>query len=224
MLERVLEQEVMDTLEDAEEYASVDNREVNDTFVAQALELAPRAGQVVDIGTGPAEIAILLAQRAPRLRVLGIDLGQHMLDTARRNVARAGLTDRVDIRRADAKATGLPDQSVDMVISNSLVHHIPEPMQLFTEVKRIARPNAALFIKDLHRPTTREEHAHLVELYTRGCTPYQIRGFSESLQAGLTVSEVSAFCEAAGLTEVSVRRCSDRHWCLERRVRPESTH
>ncbi len=222
MMERVLEQEVMDTLEDAEEYASIDNREVNETFVAQALELAPRTGQALDIGTGPAEIAILLAERAPKLRVLGIDLGQHMLATARRNVARAGLANRVEIQRADAKATGFPDQSFDMIISNSLVHHIPDPIQLFTEIQRIARPDAALFIKDLHRPATREEHTHLVDLYTRGCTPYQIRGFSESLQAGLTVSEVEMLCQEAGLDNVKVRRCSDRHWCLERRARPET--
>src|SRR5690606_23434084 len=125
--------------------------------------------------------------RAPGLRILGIDLGEHMLRAAADNVKAAGLGDRVRIQRADAKATGLPDATFDMVISNSLVHHIPEPIRLFFEIERVAKPGAALFIKDLHRPSSTAEHALLVEQYAADCTPYQRRGFSESLHAGLTV-------------------------------------
>lgn len=219
MLERVLEQEVMDTLEDAEEYAAIDNSEVNEVFVAQALELAPRTGLVLDVGTGPAEISVLLAQRAPGLRILAIDLGEHMLATARDNVKAAGLAARIEVRRADAKATLLEEASVDMVISNSLVHHIPDPTVMFAEVARVLRPGGALFIKDLHRPDTSAELDQLVETYAADCTPYQRRGFCESLGAGLTIEEVTAICASVGLEGVRVRRCSDRHWCLERRMR-----
>ena len=101
MLERVLEPEVMDSKQDADEYASFDNSTVNEEFVSRALELAPRRGYVLDIGTGPADIAILLARRAPDLRILAIDLGEHMLARARRNVLEAGLMDRIEIRRLD---------------------------------------------------------------------------------------------------------------------------
>jgi predicted RNA methylase len=113
MLDRALEPEVMGSRQDAEEYAAFDNTAVNQAFVARALELAPHEGYVLDIGTGPADIAILLAQRAPRLRILAIDLGEHMLETARSNVLEARLTDRIEIRKADAKATGLPALSFD---------------------------------------------------------------------------------------------------------------
>lgn len=221
MLERMLEQEVMDSQQDADEYAAYDNTAVNNEFVSRALELAPKTGYVLDIGTGPADIAILLAQRAPGLRVLAIDLGEHMLATARENVRRAGLANRVEIRKADAKSTGLPSGAFDMVISNSLVHHIPEPSLLFREMNRVARHGAALFIKDLHRPATDAELEHLVRVYAKGCTEYQRRGFWESLHAGLTVAEVSAICESLEIPAVDVRRCSDRHWCLERRALPQ---
>lgn len=222
MLERVLEQEILDTKQDVEEYAAFDNSAVNDEFVARALELAPTAGYVLDIGTGPADIAILLAQRAPKLRVLAIDLGDRMLETARENVRRAKLTHQVEIRKADAKATGLPSASFDMVISNSLVHHIPEPAQFFREMDRVARPGAALFIKDLHRPETEAELQHLVETYAKGCSAYQRQAFWDSLHAGLTLSDVSSICRDLGIPGVEIRRCSDRHWCLERRSVPES--
>jgi ubiquinone/menaquinone biosynthesis C-methylase UbiE len=217
MLERVLEPEVMDSRQDADEYASFDNTAVNEEFVARALELAPAHGYVLDIGTGPADIAILLAQRAPGLRILAIDLGEHMLATARRNVLEARLLDRIEIRKADAKATGLASASFDLVISNSLVHHIPDPAKLFQELARVASPSAGLFIKDLHRPETELELQHLVDTYAIGCTEYQRRTFRESLHAGLTLSEVSSLCAALHLPGIELRRASDRHWCLERR-------
>src|SRR5688572_1157417 len=112
-----------------------------------------------------------------------------MLATARTNVIRAGLMQRIEIVRADAKATGLAAASFDMVISNSLVHHIPKPELFFTEMKRVARPGAAFFIKDLHRPATKSEHQHLVNTYALGCTSYQRQSFSDSLRAALTVAE-----------------------------------
>ncbi len=218
MLERVLEPEVMDTQEDADEYAAFDNTSVNEEFVARALELAPAAGAVLDVGTGPGDIAILLASRARNVKVLAIDLGEHMLSMARDNVRKAGLADRVEIARADAKETGQAAGAFDMVISNSLVHHIPEPKQFLAEVKRVLRPGGGLFIKDLHRPASEEELARLVDTYAEGCSPYQRRIFADSLHAALTVEEVAALCEEVGLSGVEVKRTSDRHWSLERRA------
>ena len=218
MLERVLEPEVMDSELDAHEYATFDNSVVNDEFVTRALELAPPSGYVLDVGTGPGDIAVLFASRAPALRFLAIDLGEHMLGMARRNVVSAKLAERVEIARLDAKATGYPAGTFDMVISNSLVHHIPEPEELFRELRRVARPGAGLFIKDLHRPASASELRALVDKYAEGCTPYQTQTFRDSLHAALTVEEVTAILRGLGWDDVQARRCSDRHWCLERRA------
>jgi len=218
MLERILEQEVMDTERDACEYAAFDNRIVNEEFVARALQLAPASGTVLDIGTGPGDISILLAQRNPRLRILAIDLGKHMLELARTNVLAAGLRGQIEVAELDAKATGLPAGSFDMVVCNSLVHHIAGPEALFREVQRLARAGAGLFVKDLHRPASRAELQLLVETYAKGCTGYQRRTFFDSLHASLTVPEVESICERLALSDVEVRRCSDRHWSLERRA------
>jgi ubiquinone/menaquinone biosynthesis C-methylase UbiE len=208
----------MDSELDAHEYATFDNSVVNDEFVTRALELAPPGGHVLDVGTGPGDIAVLFATRAPALRFLAIDLGEHMLGLARRNVAGARLADRVEIARLDAKATGRPAGSFDMVISNSLVHHIPDPEQLFRELRRVARPGAGLFIKDLHRPASTSELRALVDKYAAGCTPYQTQTFLDSLHAALTVDEVTAMLRGLGWDDVQARRCSDRHWCIERRA------
>ena len=222
MLERILEPEVMDTERDAREYAAFDNRTVNEEFVARALELAPASGTVLDIGTGPGEIAILLAQRNQRLRILAIDLGKHMLELARANVRAAGLHGQVEVAELDAKATGLRAGSFDLIVCNSLVHHIPEPEGLFREVQRLARPGAGLFIKDLHRPASRAELERLVEVHAEACNDYQRQIFFDSLHASLTVSEIKSICERRALSGVEVGRCSDRHWSLERRATLEA--
>lgn len=218
MLERVLEPEVMDTKEDASAYETIDNTRVNEEFVTSVLALAPRAGTVLDVGTGPGDIAVLLAQRAPTLCVVAIDLGHEMLAIARSAVTRGGVSDRVTVARADAKATGFEPHSFEMVISNSLVHHIPDPTEFFAEMARVATSGAGLFVKDLHRPESESEHRHLVETYTQGETAYQRRLFSDSLRAALTVPEIVQMCARVGLSGVDVRRSSDRHWCLERKA------
>jgi ubiquinone/menaquinone biosynthesis C-methylase UbiE len=212
----MLEPEVMDTADDAREYDAIDNDAVNEEFARRAAALAPPRGTVLDLGTGPGRIAVLLAARAPGLRVVAIDLAEHMLAIARAHVAAAGLADRVQIVRADAKATGFPDGSFDMVISNSTVHHIPDPEQLFREVARVARPGAALFVKDLVRPRDLGEWRALVELHAGGANERQRQLFADSLRAALSVDEVGELCARAGLRGPSIARCSDRHWSLER--------
>jgi ubiquinone/menaquinone biosynthesis C-methylase UbiE len=221
MLERVLEPEVMESAEDAAAYDAIDNTSINEEFVAHALRLAPTAGSVLDAGAGPGDIAIRLARRRPELRVIAIDLAEPMLALARRRVLRAGLAGRVELVRADAKATGWPDGGFDMIVSNSLVHHIPEPRVFFAEMKRVARPDAALLIKDLHRPRTEAELRRIVETYAVACTPEQRHLFADSLRAAITAEEVIEICAQLDFTDITVRRTSDRHWCVERRA-PET--
>jgi ubiquinone/menaquinone biosynthesis C-methylase UbiE len=212
MLERVLEPEIMDTERDALEYEAIDNTAVNQEFADQALSLLPLRGRVLDIGTGPGDIAVLMAKQAPGLYITAIDLAEHMLALARRNVERAGVGERVRIERLDAKATGYADASFDAIISNSLVHHIPEPLGFFKEVARLGGEHAGLFIKDLLRPPSRAELDAIVDQYAGGQSDYQRKLFSDSLNAALRLEEVEALCEEAGLSGLEIRQCSDRHW------------
>ncbi|HZR34011.1 MAG TPA: methyltransferase domain-containing protein [Nevskia sp.] len=208
----------MDTEEDAREYAGIDNTSVNEKFVAAALGNAPASGRLLDVGAGPGDIAVAFARHRPELEIVAIDLGEHMLRMAQRTVVRSGLSHRVTIMRADAKATGFEGASFDCVVSNSVVHHIPDPAAFFAEMLRVARPGAGFFVKDLHRPASTAELTHLVETYASDCSPYQRRLFAQSLHAALTAEEVSSMCRRLGLEDIVVRRCSDRHWSLERRA------
>ncbi len=220
-LSRILEEEVMATEHDALEYDAMDFTDVNLAFALRALELAPPAGTVLDLGTGTARIPILFLERAaPGLRVHGTDLSEAMLAVGRRNAERAGCPERLVLTRADAKELPFPSGSFVMVVSNSLVHHIPEPEALFREVHRVLRPGGALFLRDLCRPETLEDLHDIVRRYAGDADAYQRKLYADSLHAALTVDEVQELVERAGLAGATVRRTSDRHWSVELPGRP----
>jgi ubiquinone/menaquinone biosynthesis C-methylase UbiE len=219
VLLRVLEPEVMDTEEDAREYAAIDNTRVNQAFVDEAVELAPARGRVLDLGCGPGDIAVLLAQRCPGLEIVAVDLAEEMLRIARRRVVEAGLVGRVSIASVDAKATDFPSRSFDLVLCNSLAHHIPDPLGLLVEVERIAAEGAGLLLKDLVRPETLADWRDLVTRYAAEDTPRQRQLFADSLRAALTLDEVRQLCREARLEGVEIAKVSDRHWVVKRRAR-----
>jgi ubiquinone/menaquinone biosynthesis C-methylase UbiE len=216
-LQRILEPEVMDTERDALEYDAMDFAEVNLAFVLRAAELAPAEGTVLDLGTGTARIPVLFLQRcrAP-LAVHAVDLSSEMLRIGLRHVHEAGLDDRITLQCADAKRLPFPDGAFDMVISNSLVHHLPEPGGFVHEVARVVRPGGGIFLRDLLRPESPEELDELVRRYAGDADAYQQKLYRDSLHAALTIPEVRALIADAGLEGVDVLRSSDRHWTAER--------
>src|SRR5262245_19034581 len=189
MLPRTLEPELMDTEEDAAEYAAISNDTVNEVFARRAVELAPQRGQLLDIGTGPGHIAIRIAELS-ELEVTAIDLAEKMLAIARRSSVASPARHRIHIACGDAKATGFPEGAFDAVVANSLAHHLPDPAALFAEVARVGRKGAAILIKDLLRPSTLHELEELVWRYASHDTPHQRALFQSSLHAALTLDEI----------------------------------
>ena len=139
-LERVLEPEVMDTAEEAHDYNDMDHSEVNTLFVNDLLQYAQsqeqQIGKVLDLGTGTALIPIELCCKVPDCRVTAIDMAAHMLELAGKNVDRAGFSDRISLERVDAKSMPFADQSFDCSMSNSIIHHIPDPALCIREQLR----------------------------------------------------------------------------------------
>src|SRR4051812_25412873 len=139
MIPRVLEPEAMDTPAEAREYDAMDHAAVNTRFIADFLAAhGPcRGGEILDVGTGPARIAIALCQADPEARVLATDLSDAMLELARRNVDAAHLVARIDCIRGDAKSLPWLDGRFEAVISNTIVHHIPDPSPALAEMVRL---------------------------------------------------------------------------------------
>jgi ubiquinone/menaquinone biosynthesis C-methylase UbiE len=214
MLSRVLEPEAMDTPEEARDYDAMDLAAVNTRFVAdfRAAHGAFRGGEVLDVGAGPARIAIALCQAEPAARVLALDMAEAMLELARRNVADAGLASRIACVHGDAKALAWPDGSFEAVISNTIVHHIPDPAPALREMARLVATGGTLFVRDLARPASNQELASLVSAYAGTESPAARALFEASLRAALTVDELRAIARSLGLARADVTMTSDRHW------------
>ena len=233
MLERTLEPEVMDSALDAIEYNRMDHSAVNVKFVDELLVFLANhdkrlrvdsdplfdelddpdvIGSLLDVGTGTALIPIELCKRESEVRVMGIDLAVSMLDLAIQNIDIAGLRSQIQLAQIDAKDCGYEDEMFDAVISNSIIHHIPDPKLTFSESVRVCRSQGLLFFRDLLRPETDEEVSRLVETYAGEEADHARKMFDDSLRAAFTVSEIQAFVSDLGFSPDTVQATSDRHW------------
>jgi ubiquinone/menaquinone biosynthesis C-methylase UbiE len=217
MLPRVLEPEVMDTAEEARDYDAMDHSQVNRAFVADFLAVWDGRGPILDVGTGTALIPIEFCRQSPTGNVIAVDAAEHMLAVARENVRKAGFNHKIICQLVDAKGMPFSDGSFPAVMSNSIVHHIPDPRTAFAEIARVAMPGATIFVRDLLRPADEATLKHLVQTYAGDANAHQQKMFSESLHAALTVDEVRALVAGAGFDPAGVRQTTDRHWTWVKR-------
>lgn len=217
-MNRIVEQEVMDTAEAAEAYDAMAHGEVDNAFVERVLALGAKDGHFLDVGTGPAQIPILLAQRCPDIRITAIDLSEEMLNIAKRHIAAAELAARITLEHVDAKALPYPDNTFDGLISNSIVHHIHDSLRALQEMSRVVKPGGLVLIRDLVRPETPEEAQAFVDKYAAEDTPYQQKLYYDSFLAAFTIAEVNEMLEEMDLPRAVVVQSTDRHWSVERAV------
>jgi ubiquinone/menaquinone biosynthesis C-methylase UbiE len=219
-LERVLEPEVMDSAEEASDYDAMDHAEVNRRFVddlLDAISLAPSSEppallDILDLGTGTALIPIQLCKKFLDCRVMAADAAVNMLELARYNIEVNSLTERIELAHVDAKGLPFGDAMFDVVMSNSIVHHIPEPIYVLREAVRVTKPGGLLFFRDLLRPATEAKLNHLVATYTGNENANSQRMFAESLHAALSLDEIRDLVASLNHNPGSVVQSSDRHW------------
>jgi ubiquinone/menaquinone biosynthesis C-methylase UbiE len=225
MLPRTLEPEVMDTAAEAADYNSMDHGEVNRRFVDDLLARAAAAERngsrpirVLDLGTGTALIPIELCRRPLRVEVTAIDLAAEMLRVAEQNVLAAGLQSAIKLELVDAKTLPAADGAFDWVISNSIIHHIPEPLSVFRQMRRILRPGGLLFVRDLLRPADAATVGQLVATYAAGANAHQRQMFEASLHAALTLDELRQLLAQAAIPPEWAQQTTDRHWTVAGRL------
>jgi ubiquinone/menaquinone biosynthesis C-methylase UbiE len=212
MLPRILETEVMDTPEEARDYDAMDHSGVNRLFVADFLAVWSGQNPILDVGTGTAQIPLELCRQHPSARIVAIDLADHMLQVGRLNVGQASFTNRITLECRDAKTLPYANDSFAAVISNSIVHHIPEPGAVLAEIVRVLSVGGCLLVRDLLRPASAAEVKRLVGLYAADANPHQRQMFDDSLCAALTLEEIRGLIAPLGFAPETVRQTTDRHW------------
>jgi ubiquinone/menaquinone biosynthesis C-methylase UbiE len=224
MIPRILEPEVMDTEAEAVEYNTMDHAAVNRAFVDDLLRFVDTQGRfgegtgtirVLDVGTGTALIPLELCSRGNKWRVVGIDLAQAMLVQGSNNITAAGMADVIELRHVDAKRLPFGDGEFAVVMSNSIIHHIPDPSDCLEEMVRVdSKSGGLLFVRDLMRPDSKQKLNDLVDAHAGDATEHQRKMFSESLHAALTLGEIRTLVQPFGIDAECVHQTTDRHWTL----------
>lgn len=211
-MQRRCEPELMDSQSEVDAYANADFREVNARFVDHVLANAPanKPMRVLDIGCGPGDIPIAIASARPNWNVVAVDGSSPMLQLAAKKAAQE-LARNVRFRLADAKQLPADLGGFDLIISNSLLHHLPEPAGLWQSIRARSHRGTIIVLRDLARPASELEARLLVNHHAGTESALLQEEFYRSLLAAFTVDEVREQLEAAHLSSLQVQMASDRH-------------
>jgi SAM-dependent methyltransferase len=209
------EPELMDEAGQALAYAQADFSEPDARFI----ELLDRHAQgtldgsrALDLGCGPGNILLRFLRAYPGANCDGLDGSAAMLAQAQAALdALPGLTKRARLICACLPTDALEAAAYDLVLSNSLLHHLHDPQVLWQAIRRAGKPGALVQVVDLMRPASAGWIEALVATYADGAPDVLRDDFRNSLFAAFEPQEVEAQLREAGLECFEVAVISDRH-------------
>lgn len=219
-MKRIPEPELMDDREQALAYAMADFSEPDSQFMRLFVEQfgSDIKGYVLDLGCGPGNISFRFARAFQECIVHAIDGSKEMIRIALNLLSSSPeLKSRLFFIGEALPEIDPPVDYYDVIISNSLLHHLHESMVLWNTVKRFSKKGTIVFIRDLKRPSSREEAMRIVETYSGNEPEILKRDFYNSLLAAFTVKEVEEQLRNSGLGFLMVNDSSDRHLIIHGR-------
>ncbi|HEU4975974.1 MAG TPA: arsenite methyltransferase [Baekduia sp.] len=155
---------------------------------------------VLDLGSGAGADVLISANRVgPTGTAYGLDMTDEMLELARRNAADAGAAN-VEFLKGYIEEIPLPDESVDVIISNCVINLAGDKRRVFSEAARVLRPGGRLAVSDVVAdPGMDEETRADMAAYT-GC-----------IAGALTRAEFEDGLAAAGFVDIEIRETHRVH-------------
>lgn len=212
-MRRIPEPELMDDAAQARAYAEANFEAPHSAFIELFQRAFPEqrvTGWVLDLGCGPADISLRFARAYPGCEIHGVDAAAAMLAYGEAAVQQANLGHRIRLLHGYFPGAELPRQRYDVVISNSLLHHLADPLTLWQVIKAHAAAGAPVFIMDLMRPASEAQARALVAEYAVDEPPVLQHDFYHSLLAAYTPQEVEQQLRQLALP-FNVSVASDRH-------------
>jgi trans-aconitate 2-methyltransferase len=219
VLQRVPEPELMDGAEQVAAYASADFEASDQAMVERLAHLCDDdpGPWLVDLGCGPGNISFRLARRWPAARVLGLDGAPRMLAIAeQRLVVEPELAGHLHFQQAllplpesAPLPAGFSAGCFTALVSNSLLHHLHDPLGLWTSLAQLGAPGAFVYVQDLRRPPSAAAVEDLVATTMADAPEVLCRDYRASLHAAFTPAEVAAQLQQAGLGGLQVAPLGD---------------
>ena len=126
--------------------------------VAEEVAQAYPNGAILEVGSGPGRLAVLLARKTPDLNVIGVDISPEMVERAARRATELGLGEQVRFETGDVGALPFPEGSFDGVVSTLSMHHWPDPARGLAEIRRVLKAGGEARIYDLAHWLWRPAH------------------------------------------------------------------
>ena len=161
--------------------------------------LALKAGEtVLDLGSGPGlDVFLAARQVGPEGRVIGVDMTPAMLDRARANAAKIGVS-HVEFREGRLEALPVESSSIDAVTSNCVINLVPDKRAVFAEIARVLRPGGRMVISDI-----------LLDGRLPAAVEQDLLAYVGCVSGAMRREEYFALVGAAGLEKVEVLRDVD---------------
>jgi len=212
----------MEGPEQALAYAEADFSEANELFLKLLARLEPGpllGARALDLGCGPADIVIRFLRAYPSAQCDALDGSPAMLQHARHALDQLpGIAPRCRLLCRSLPCAELPQTHYDLVLSNSLLHHLHDPQVLWRTVRESARPGAIVLVMDLMRPASAAWAEALVATYAADAPEVLRNDFRNSLFAAFEPQEVVEQLREAGLDGLEVGVVSDRHLAISGRL------
>jgi arsenite methyltransferase len=158
------------------------------------LSLMIRPGDtVLDLACGPGPLLLELAVLYPDCRFIGADLSQPMLDTMMAIASERGLRNVTALREDITVLASVPSGSIDLVISTSALHHLPDLSLLQAAFRRIQsslKPDGGFYIFDFGLLKSPETQQIMVDEVAKLAMPITVQDYAHSLRAAFPVHDV----------------------------------
>ena len=166
---------------------------------------------VVDLGCGPGNITLRLAGLFPEARIIGIDGAESMLDLARGRAQQQQLKMSFHCQTLQEVLRGPLLGQADLVVSNSLLHHLHKPDLLWMVSRALAAPGCRTLHRDLRRPSSDAELQQLLLKHLPSAPEVLQHDFAASLAAAFEPQEVTEELHKLGLNQLTVSVEDDRY-------------
>ncbi len=155
---------------------------------------------VLDLGSGAGADVLISARRVgPTGRAIGLDMTDEMLELARRNADDAG-AENVEFLKGHIEDIPVPDDSVDVVISNCVINLSGDKDKVLREAARVLRRGGRFAVSDVIADEDMDEATRADMAAWTGC-----------IAGALTRAEFERSLTAAGLTDIEIRESHRVH-------------
>ena len=208
----------MEKKEQAYAYANADFSNSNELFLEKLFKYCSITDEtkILDVGCGDGEIPIEI-YRKTKSKITVLDGSSAMLDEFSKKMC-ANNIDDIKIIQRRYEDTSFMEKSFDILISNSVLHHVKSPKQFWGKSFNLVRQQGHIMLMDLFRPSNENDLLTVLDKYG-GNNPVLLSDFENSLRAAYTLDEVEDQLSSFSDISSSVKAISDRHFFVTIEIR-----